>query len=83
MPFRHLSPEQFDLDTMRRMQTAFDDVCQRLSLGPEDPRRSPLATTIIELAASGEQELAAKATAKISTPSVHPPLLSLGRKHAP
>jgi hypothetical protein len=54
MPFRHIPPGQFNLDTLRLMQTAFDDVCQRLNLNEIDPRRSKLATVLMNLAADGE-----------------------------
>lgn len=85
MPFRHVPAGQFNLDTMKLMQGAFDVVCQKLSLPPEDTRRSKLASIIIELAASGEREgLAEKAEAALTKPSDRrPSLLSLGRKHAP
>jgi hypothetical protein len=56
MPFRHVPAGQFDLDTMRKMQGAFDVVCERMSLASDDVKRSTLATVIIELAASGERE---------------------------
>jgi hypothetical protein len=62
MPFRHVPQSAFDLDTMRLMQGAFDQVCERMAFQPDDVRRSKLATIIIELATGGEREgLAEKA----------------------
>jgi hypothetical protein len=84
MPFSKLDPEKFTLDAVKAMQAAFDEVCQRLSLTPEDPRRSKLATVIIELATDGEQDFVVKAEAALATPSVRrPSLLPLLRSHAP
>jgi len=53
MPFRHVPPDQFDLDTLKRMQEAFDTVCVKLQIDEADPRRLTLAQEIIRLAANG------------------------------
>ena len=54
MPFRNI--KEFDAETLRNMTQAFDAVCERLKLAPDDPQRGDLATKIIELAAAGERE---------------------------
>lgn len=54
MPFRDI--KQFDSETLRNMTQAFDAACERLKLAPDNPERSELATTIIELASSGERD---------------------------
>ena len=56
MPFRHLKPDQFTPDVLDRMQQAFDQVCVKLNLGPDNPLRSKLATILIELATEDESE---------------------------
>jgi len=56
MPFRHLEPGRFDLDTLKLMQQAFDRVCAKLQMGEGDSRRLTLANEIIWLAAEGTRE---------------------------
>jgi hypothetical protein len=66
MPFRHVPSGTFDLDTLRLMQRAFDEVCLRLRLSENDARRSHLATSLVDLATKGEREkLAERAQEKI------------------
>ena len=54
MPFRDI--KQFDLETLQKMTQAFDAVCDRFKLEPDNPERSHLATVIIELAGRGERD---------------------------
>jgi hypothetical protein len=54
MPFRDL--EQFDGETLRNMTQAFDAVCDRFGLAADDPERSTVATTIVELVSMGERD---------------------------
>jgi hypothetical protein len=62
MPFRHVPPGQFDFDTLKLMQQAYDAVCEKLKLDASDPRRVEFATAIIAAAADGERNrLAARA----------------------
>jgi len=56
MPFRHVPPGQFDFDTLKLMQQAYDAVCDKLKIDPTDPRRVELATAIIAAAADGERD---------------------------
>ncbi len=56
MPFRHLEPGRFDLDTLKLMQQAFDTVCAKLQIDEGDTRRLTLANEIIRLAAEGALE---------------------------
>jgi hypothetical protein len=56
MPFRHLKPGRFDLDTLKLMQQAFDTVCAKLQMDEGDSRRLTLANEIIRLAAEGTRE---------------------------
>lgn len=56
MPFRHLEPGRFDLDTLKLMQQAFDTVCAKLQIDEGDTRRLTLANEIIRLAAEGARE---------------------------
>jgi hypothetical protein len=51
-----LKPDQFIPELLDRMQQAFDQVSDRLKLGPDNPLRSKLATVLIELATEGESE---------------------------
>ncbi len=53
MPFRHLEPGRFDLDTLKLMQQAFDKVCAKLQIDENDPRRAKLAFELIRLADEG------------------------------
>jgi hypothetical protein len=56
MPFRHLSPGQFDRDLLKAMQVAYDAACPILGIDRESPRSIELATFIITLASEGERE---------------------------
>ena len=56
MPFRHLEPGRFDLDTLKLMQQAFDAVCAKLQMDKGDSRRLTLANELIRLAAEGTRE---------------------------
>ncbi len=56
MPFRHLKPGRFDLDTLKLMQQAFDTVCAKLEIDEGNSRRLTLANEIIRLAAEGTRE---------------------------
>jgi len=56
VPFKHLSPDQFDFDLLKAMQAAFDAGCERLKLDERDPMRTTLATTIIELVTEGTRD---------------------------
>jgi hypothetical protein len=56
MPFRHLEPGRFDLDTLKLMQQAFDTVCAKMQMDEGDSRRLSLANEIIRLAAEGTRE---------------------------
>src|SRR6476619_459841 len=56
MPFRHLEPGRFDLDTLKLMQQAFDAVCAKLQMDEGDSRRLTLANELIRLAAEGTRE---------------------------
>ena len=56
MPFRHLKPGRFDLDTLKLMQQAFDTVCAKLQMDEGDSRRLTLANELIRLAAEGTRE---------------------------
>jgi hypothetical protein len=67
---RHIrvSEDRFDLDTIIRMQRAFDLVCHRLKLAPEDKRRRSLANFIIVSASAGDtDDLAANAADRLRT----------------
>ena len=69
MPFRHVRPRQFDLDTLKLMQQAFDAVCAKLTIGESDPRRATLAMEIISLAMEGERvHLAERAENALAPP---------------
>ena len=56
MPFRHLKPGRFDLDTLKLMQQAFDTVCAKLQMDEGDFRRLTLANEIIRLRHEGTRE---------------------------
>ena len=56
MPFRHLKPGRFDLDTLKLMQQAFDTACAKLQMDEDDSRRLTLVNEIIRLAAEGTRE---------------------------
>jgi hypothetical protein len=60
MPFRHLRPGRFDLDTLKLMQQAFDTVCAKLQIDESDTRRVTLANEIIRLAEEGKRETLAE-----------------------
>jgi hypothetical protein len=58
MPFRHVPPEQFDVDLLKLMQAAYDVACKKLGIdSASDPRSAKLANIIIELAVNGERQL--------------------------
>lgn len=65
MPFRQIPAGQFNLETMQRMQEAFDKACLQLHLSADDPRRSQLANEIIKLAVAGETDLVGKAVSTL------------------
>jgi hypothetical protein len=68
MPFRHLTPGQFDLDTLMLMQKAFDTVCAKLALDESNQSRATLATEILRLVAVGTRDgLAEQAEAALAS----------------
>ena len=74
MPFRHLKPGRFDLDTLKLMQQAFDTVCAKLQMDEGDSRRLTLANEIIRLAAEGTHEqLAEQAEGALALAAPHEP----------
>jgi hypothetical protein len=74
MPFRHLTPGRFDLDTLKLMQQAFDTVCAKLQIDGDDSRRLTLANEIIRLAGEGTREqLAKQAEETLALPTPPPP----------
>ena len=77
MPFRHLRPGQFDFDTLKLMQQAFDTVCAKLQIDESDTRRVTLANEIIRLAAEGKRETLAE-QAEEALARALPPLAKRG-----
>jgi len=74
MPFRHLKPGRFDLDTLMLMQKAFDTVCAKLQIDGDDSRRFTLANEIIRLAGEGTREqLATEAEEALALAAPPPP----------
>jgi hypothetical protein len=69
MPFRHVAPDQFDLDALKLMQQAFDTACARLAIDESDSRRVALANEIIRLVTEDKHmllaELAEEALARV------------------
>ena len=65
MSLRNLPQDQFSIDLLQVMQTAFDEACNRFTV--TTPIRTQLATIIIELAADGVRgNLADRALNKLS-----------------
>jgi hypothetical protein len=54
MPFRDV--QDIDYDTRTNMTQAFEAVCERLKLAPDDTERSEVAFKIIELVSRGEKD---------------------------
>jgi len=54
MPFRDFP--DISLDERERLTAVFDQVCARLNIASDDPRRSNIAAKIMALAAAGERD---------------------------
>ena len=77
MPFRHLSPGQFGLDTLKLMQQAFDTICTKRQIDESDARRVTLANEIIRLATEGKRETRAEQAEEVLALAM-PPLAKRG-----
>jgi|GraSoiStandDraft_5_1057265.scaffolds.fasta_scaffold1968611_1 hypothetical protein len=54
MPFRDIA--NISLDERQRLTAVFDEVCARLNIASDDPRRANIAAKIMALAATGERD---------------------------